>query len=788
MLRNPSRCREGSSAAALCALMALLLFLALGATAAGAEIEGIPEPRAWEQVSPQIKGGGEIEPLHDGAVQAAENGLAITYLASGVTGERVEGNSNLTQVLSARTESGWSSQDIATAHEAETSQSVGAGQEYRLFAPDLKSAVVEPFGETPLPPLEAGAEPTPYVRSALQVGTGPLYTPLVTAADTTENEHFSEPAFRVRFVAASPDLKHVLMKSRAGLTPKAVRSENAENLYEWADGQLRLVNVLPNGHSTTEEGQQAFLGFRDSDLRGVISADGEQVVWTGEQPAIVQHLYVTDMTSGKSVQIDASQGGSATGSEENDVAYQAASRDGRVIFFTDDARLTPDSKASPGADDLYACLIRDVEEAPVCQLRDVTSSGLAPGGGGVQGLILGASEDGTTVYFVATGELTEAANREGETAEAGAPNLYVAHLNGETWEEPRFVAELSNEDRPVWGGESNGVLGRLTARVSPDGNSVAFMSERSLTGYDNVDKASGAKDEEVFLYDYAQNRTICPSCDPSGAAPAGIFDSREQNSGNGLLVDQVAGGNQNNWSGHWLAGNIPGWTLIEENEALYQARYLSNSGRLYFESTDPLSTSDSNGKEDVYEYEPAGVPQGHPCGESDASYSFAAVGCVNLLSGGVSASESAILDVSAAGGEGHADEGGGDVFFITSARLSPSDIDGSFDVYDAHECTSSVPCMPPRPVSAVECQSLASCQGGSPTSVGEQPSATTFENGGGNLPAPAKTKPKATGRPTEAQALRRCKRYRRKRLRAACVRRVHKQYAKRPVKRKKAGK
>ena len=38
------------------------------------------------------------------------------------------------------------------------------------------------------------------------------------------------------------------------------------------------------------------------------------------------------------------------------------------------------------------------------------------------------------------------------------------------------------------------------------GEWLAFMSERSLTGYDNRDAASGEPDEEVYLYDAARER------------------------------------------------------------------------------------------------------------------------------------------------------------------------------------------------------------------------------------------------------------------------------------------
>ena len=48
--------------------------------------------------------------------------------------------------------------------------------------------------------------------------------------------------------------------------------------------------------------------------------------------------------------------------------------------------------------------------------------------------------------------------------------------------------------------ERDGLTG-MTSRVSPNGEYQAFMSERSLTGYDNTDANSGVPDEEVYLYD-----------------------------------------------------------------------------------------------------------------------------------------------------------------------------------------------------------------------------------------------------------------------------------------------
>jgi hypothetical protein len=193
----------------------------------------------------------------------------------------------------------------------------------------------------------------------------------------------------------------------------------------------------------------------------------------------------------------------------------------------------------------------------------------------------------------------------------------------------------------------------MTARVSTNGRYIAFMSNRSLTGYDNRDAnpaAGGARDEEVFEYGRESGVLVCPSCNPTGARPSGVFDQENSGEGLGLLVDRPQ-----TWDKRWLAGSIPGWTTADATTTRHQSRYLSNSGRLFFDSADALQTLDTNAKEDVYEFEWAGEGT---CGSP--------AGCVSLLTSGTSTRESAFLDASASGDS---------VFFLTAAPLTAQDRD-----------------------------------------------------------------------------------------------------------------
>jgi len=151
--------------------------------------------------------------------------------------------------------------------------------------------------------------------------------------------------------------------------------------------------------------------------------------------------------------------------------------------------------------------------------------------------VIGAGEDGSRVYFVADGVVGV-----NPGAVPGAPNLYV-HEGGVT----KLVVVLSPGDSPDWANGSENITG-LAARVSAGGGWLVFMSDRSLTGYDNRDAVSGHLDEEVFLYNAVTRRISCVSCDPSGARPVGLKRVVKVNS-RWRLVRMVCGLGVRGWLG-----------------------------------------------------------------------------------------------------------------------------------------------------------------------------------------------------------------------------------------------
>jgi hypothetical protein len=719
-----------------------------------AAVSALPDGRHWELVSPSQKLGARIEPITEyGVVQAAAAGNAITYLMGGPIEAEPRGNPNQMQTLSTRGAEGWTSRDITAPHAGAT----GLDKEYQLFSEDLSLGVLEPVGGFD-PQLSAEASgSTPYLTTLNAPCASSCWRPLATAepgyANVPSGAAVSEGT---EFVGASPDLDHIVLRSSGGLTAGAPSKQ--QELYEWTAGKLQLVSVLPDEEPVSTA--QPLLGRGNTSARAAISSDGSRVFWEAGEGSET-NLYMRDLARPKTVQLDAAEPACiAEGKCQSGAGrFQIASVDGSKVFFTDQRRLTKASGAA-GSADLYECEITETAGEPECKLSDLTpeSSGESAD---VQGGVPGASEDGSYVYFVANGVLAPGASRGtcGSREPGETCNLFVRH-DGAT----RLVVALSGEDSHDW----STALGELATRVSPDGQWLELMAQESLTGYDNHDSVNGRLDAEVYLYGVRTGRLVCASCDPTGARPVGA-EYFQLEPGSGGLV----GGPRGVWdSSAWVAANVPGWIKNEVGRAAqHQPRYLSDGGRLFFNSDDALVPQDVNGTEDVYEYEPPGVGD---CTEASATFDERAGGCVGLISAGTSSYESAFLD---------AGEGGGDVFILTFSRLATQDYDNSMDVYDAHECTSSSSCFatavphPPPCTTADACRAAPTPQ---PAAFGV-PASATFSGAGNIVPENSggtATVKSLTRAQRLASALKMCKKRYRSRagLRKSCEKRAEARY------------
>jgi hypothetical protein len=676
------------------------------------------DDRVWEQVTPANKFGGSI--TNAGLLQSAADGSGIAFQTRGSIVEDPEGSRPFepSATLARRTEAGWGVADLVPPHTKATG--FGLGPEFKLFSTSLDRALLEPRDETALS-IES-SERSPYLRSNT---SPPSYRPLVTSKEgfanvptgTVFGGEVNAARNPVSVAGANADLTHVVIRSIAPLVTGAA----AGSLYQWFDGDLRPVSELPAG-----DGGGIFVGQPGSGVvsgHHAVSDDGARVFWSpGDNSSDLQEtdipaLYLRDMAAEVTSRIDVVQpGGSGTG--EPRPVFMGASADGTVVFFTDSQQLT--AGASPKGYDLYRCEIGDIGGSLGC--TGIENLSLPVGAPGESAEVLelspGMSDDGSKLYFVATGVLDAEPNQFGDSAELGAPNLYL-------WQEGegvRFIATLSPNDDAVWGEPANLKLGHsslVAAYSSPGGDYLTFMSEQNLAGDESNDLATDEPVEQAFLYDAAADSLICASCNPSGSTDAGRRISESGSEGGVIFPDP-----QLIWRGRWVGATLPEPSEGEPTigYALYQPRAVLDNGRVFFNSVGALVAADSNATWDVYQYEPLGVGNCNPAAGNEM-VTVRDDGCTALISSGADALPSVFMDAS---------ESGDDVFIATFARLSALDSDDIVDVYDAR--VDGVAAVAEQ---RSECIGEA-CRPAAPPPTNSTPGSATF-NGSGNVkPTPPK--------------------------------------------------
>ena len=226
---------------------------------------------------------------------------------------------------------------------------------------------------------------------------------------------------------------------------EVTEGKNGHYLYDSVGGRPYLVNVLPDGKP---EANASFGSFPTeledpTGLSHVISADGSRIFWgalesvetEGRLQSRPKALYVREndtSSDARTVQVDAAApralGRSGGG------RFWTASSDGSKVFFTDCSQLTEGSTAVSGGgcehdeegtpvltgSDLYEYEVNPEAGKPGV-LRDLTVDERTakktgdPLGADVQGVV-GVSENGSYVYFVAAGVLADNENSKKEKA------------------------------------------------------------------------------------------------------------------------------------------------------------------------------------------------------------------------------------------------------------------------------------------------------------------------------------------------------------------------------------
>ncbi len=658
-------------------------------TAQESPFAGLPDGRVYEQVSPIVKNGANVQGGID-SVQASLDGERITFFSNaGIPGG--DGAQNFPTFMASRAATGWSTQGLLPA------ASRGAEAKVLGWTEDLTDTYDSAHRAFQEAELLLRTGPGSLAQAGTIASTG---VPFAYAG--------SSQGGAVALLESAPGGGDV-----TGATGPTHNLAGKQNVYAYdrESGRLVLAGVMNDGtvppggtmsgpydwfksKSTTNEG--GAFGDYFTQPAHAVSADGSEIFFTaggtGQLYVRLNPLAAQSAMSGEActeaakactVRVSAPVAGVAD--PGTPAAFLDASADGRLVYFLDNGKLTTTATGGSGYD-LYRY---DVTSG---SLSDLTPDATDRGGARVEGMLGIGGPTGEDAYFVAAGKLAEGTPQEPVSqAPVGETNLYALH--GTAIE---FVTRLGTTERAGdyldWSptsSESSGGPVAHAARVSADGQTVLFSSVRKLTAYDNRGTP------ELYLRKTRAD-IECVSCNPSGEAPSG-----------GAAVQ-----------------GIPQLGFSASRTYSIMTRNLAADGRrVFFDSPDRLVSSDRNDNTDVYEWEADG--------EGSCASTSQDGGCLFLISGGAAGAGPSYF--------GDADEKGENVFFFTAQPLVAQDKDELVDVYDARvdggiaaqEATPQAPC-----------EGEEGCRGAvpAPPALFSAPATFAFQ-GPGNPPPPPAAKP-----------------------------------------------
>ena len=608
--------RAGVRVGALPVAAVLRRGLAVGATlvavlGAGAVVLPVgsavaAEGRGFELVSPPDKKGNDLDVRE--TVQASPDGDAASFSSPGSFADAVTSISG-GRYVARRSAEGWAT------HAIDPPQRNAIGQiatPTLALSADLTKAFA--FSDLALAP-DANAGGNLYLQDNL---TGART--FVGGSTNLLLRDFLVPFANTVPLHATSDLSHVVFESTVPLLPEA--TPDVVNVYEAVNGQLRLVNVLPDG---TPDPAGGFVGSPAKPRSGVVSADGSRVFFEARTDGAL-YVRVNGMTT---VPISVSHRASDS-STPVAARFLGASKNGSIVYFVSRAPLTDNSvSGAPVVDRVYRY---DVETDA---LADVSAAQSEPNSGFISGAGTAVSDDGESLYYMAQ-------------ASDGGGRLYVAH-NGLV----SLIAKLPQ----------NELSGPKVYSLSSNDRYLAFTSYAKLTTSENTDPTCNYSDYyygnspgvcvELYVYDRQTDTVRCPSCDP--------IDGQRRFAVLGPAVESTKGG--------------------------YRPTVTFDDGRVFFQTAARLVSEDTNGVIDVYMWD----------GERN-----------HLISSGRGAFDAQLADVA---------NDGRDVFFFTAERLVGVDVDRAVDLYDARVggglASQQAPDAEVAPCEGDGCQGKLSVPGGS---------------------------------------------------------------------------
>jgi hypothetical protein len=369
--------------------------------------------------------------------------------------------------------------------------------------------------------------------------------------------------------------------------------------------------------------------------------------------------------------------------------FAGASADGHRVFFITSQPLVDQDTDSTA--DLY---MEELGPSGVTRLVDISAGAAGdptPGSGALIQGVSRVSQDGSMVYFVAKGLLTAAPNANGESAEAGADNLYGYDVATNV---TSFVVRLSTKDTKDWR-----TFDLRPVQASEDGRFLAFWSRAQPAGSGTTSTAGqlyeyDASDRSLVRVSIGQHGTyVCPQ--------TGKLEEGYNCDGNVEAAAQAA--------------KLPQPSYLESRSTLLNNNLaITGEGSVFFESRNALTPQAVNGYpnldpglENIYEYRDGNVYLITPGNEQAVTDESGTLSTrMNFV--GIAAD-------------------GRDVFFQSAAQLVPQATSSERFDYDARVDGGF-----PGPASITGCQGDG-CRGSSTMAGTTLAAGTTHQTGAGNV-------------------------------------------------------
>jgi hypothetical protein len=700
-----------SSLPARAALLSVVLLSAAALTSPPAS--ALPEGRVYEQVSPIYKGGYGVSTL---AMESAD-GERVAFGSLGVFAGAQWDVLTSTYLAQRVGGVGWTSFSLQP-------PVLGGAPD---FSPGLEYAVSGRLAGV----SHLGSQATGYEFLVHPVGVPdtpaswePFDEPLVQA----DGKPFEGLEF-----GGSDDVCHLILGATNPLS--TVTEHTVGQMYDYSRGcggsehYVRALAVTDAGPVInpeckvdlgTEYGYEGVDGAgNQGSAFGTVNADGSMIFFTTSverKGNCRAHQVFARLGGERTLELSKPMGEACSdvpcpGAQARPSAnFAGASEDGSRMFFTSGAPLVGGDKDS--GKDLYLATIGCGEgeagcaaaERRVLSLVQASHDPLPGQPADVPG-VLRIAPDGSRVYFVAHGVLSEGPNAEGREPVSGADNLYLYDAaTGKT----TFVTGLCS------GPELSGSVPDVACPADLTAGEGSKGNDSTLWG--NGQEVSSTRDGRVLVFSSYGRLT---GDDSDSARDVYRFDSA---TGSLLRVSAGENGYDSNGNDEFDASiNFGG---IQPEDSVHNKRELSfrsisdDGGRIVFYSSGPLSPRAVNkGVQDIYEW--------HAGGDAGA-------GVVSMVSEGGSSSPDEAATISPSGR---------DVFFLTAQDLVPGDQDGLVDVYDARLGGGG---FPPAEAERQPCSSDA-CQGPLTNPAPLLVPGSAVQQAGDNVPgssppAPAKKK------------------------------------------------